>query len=290
MKISFLMAAHNEEKIIAEALDNLCNLPYDDYEVIIGLDGCTDRTERIIQNYPVKYCNLNLRQGKTAVINKIVHLAQGEIIIIHDADWIFKVKDRKAMDKLVSIFDNKLVGGIAESYPIQYPLRKKAGILERGVMIHNKMWMDYVKKTNGVLFLPFICPHPLLVNILRRELYRPNKTLADDFERFKFIKDSGHFVYCSNNLDFPRMVTAGEVYTFKGLIKQKERTALARKQVKLKSFGWRFPFYVLEKMLMMSLKDIFAFTLVNIAFVIGTIKSKFNEVSTTEEGWKMRGR
>ncbi len=48
MKISFLMAAHNEEKIIGEALDSLSKIPYENYEVIIGLDGCTDGTEGIV--------------------------------------------------------------------------------------------------------------------------------------------------------------------------------------------------------------------------------------------------
>ncbi len=71
-KISFLIPAHNEEKIIGKTLDNLFNLPYNNYEVIIGLDGCTDNTEQIVRKFRKKsnrfgYYKFDLRKGKPAV-------------------------------------------------------------------------------------------------------------------------------------------------------------------------------------------------------------------------------
>ena len=45
------MAAHNEEKIIERTLKNLMHIPYENYEVLIGLDGCTDRTEEIVKSF-----------------------------------------------------------------------------------------------------------------------------------------------------------------------------------------------------------------------------------------------
>ena len=78
VRISFLMAAHNEEKIIRGALENLSKLPYDSYEVILGLDGCEDNTLSIVKEYKkkkpriFKYYELNERKGKPAVINKII--------------------------------------------------------------------------------------------------------------------------------------------------------------------------------------------------------------------------
>ena len=61
IKISFLIAAHNEEKIIGKTLENLLRLPYSNFEVIIGLDGCTDNTEKIVKNYCEKSCWLHIR-------------------------------------------------------------------------------------------------------------------------------------------------------------------------------------------------------------------------------------
>jgi glycosyltransferase involved in cell wall biosynthesis len=281
MKLSFVIAVHNEEKIIAQTLKNLLSIPYDDYEVILGLDGCTDRTQDIVNHYceksdKINYLILNPRQGKTAVINEIVKLAEGEIIIIMDADWIFHVESGQSMEKLVALFNNPEVGGIAESFPVQYPLRKEAGMLERGVMWQNKFWMDYAKKFKL----------PLLVNILRRSLFRNNTSLADDFERYNDIIKFGYKVIVSDDENLPRMITGGEDYTFSGIVRQKERTAVARKQVALE-FDWKFYLYAFFRMFTLKPKDFLAILIVNIAFMFGTLKSK--DVSTSE-GWGLRAR
>ena len=65
---------------------------------------------------------------------------------------------------------------------------------------------------------------PLLVNIFRKNLYKPNKTLGDDFERFTNIVSAKKDVFIINKPSMPRMVTVGENYRLKDLIKQKERT------------------------------------------------------------------
>ena len=243
------------------------------------LDNCTDETLRIVATYPVKYCVFDKeRLGKNEVINRLVKLAQGEVIIIHDADWIFQAtkEDLWLLDSMFRL--NERVGGIADPFPIQYPLRKEAGMLERGVMIQNKLWMDYNKKYGG----------PLLINIMRKELYEPSTSLADDFERFDSILNQGYFILIKDNV--PRMITGGENYTFKGLIRQKERTALARKQVNLK-FGWKFYRYVIHEFLFgMSTKDFIALSIVNLAFAIGTLKAPFKKPVSTREGWGMRAR
>ncbi len=66
-RISFLIAAHNEEKVIGETLKNLANLPYRNYDVIVGLDGCTDKTENLVKEFAkkskkFKYYKLNIRK------------------------------------------------------------------------------------------------------------------------------------------------------------------------------------------------------------------------------------
>ncbi len=302
LKISFLIAAHNEEKIISKTLDNLLKLPYRSYEIILGLDGCTDNTEKIVRGYckkssKFKYYKLNLRSGKPAVIDAIMKKAGGKIIIIQDADWIFHAKNEASLKKFISVFEDSNVGGIAESFPVQYPLRKDAGFLERGILIQNKLWLDYLKEAGQKIGPDWILAdkksHPLLVNVFRKSLYKPNKTLADDFERFRDIVKNGKNVLATNNPDLPRMISVGEHYRFRELIIQKERTALARRQLSERPSGrnlgsGRFAWYVLRKTVVMSPKDIFSFFLVNLAFMIGTLKSKFKRGVSTKEGWKMR--
>ncbi len=301
-KLSFLIAAHNEEKIIAKALQHLIKLPYDNYEVILGLDGCTDNTEKIVKQFEkkskkIRHYNLNLRQGKPVVIDTIAKKSTGDIIIIHDADWIFAVKNKENFQKLIDALSDLKVGGIAESFPIQYPLRKGAGFLEAGVMMQNSLWIDYIKKKGKKVNKDWVeasknAP-PLLVNILRKKLYHPNITLADDFERFYDIIRAGKIVLATNNPNIPRMVTIGERYTFSGIIKQKERTALARKQLKGRKMqapgiSSGLILFILNRMPKMSFKELTGFCLVNLAFIIGTLKSKFHRQISTREGWRMR--
>ena len=301
-KISFLIAAHNEEKIIRKTLDNLLHLPYNSYEVILGLDGCTDKTEEIVKEYCRKsknfrYYNLNLRQGKPAMINKIIKYAKGEIVIINDADWIFRVKNKKSMENFISVFNNPKIGGIAESFPVQYPARKITGLLETGVIMQNLIWINYVKSKGKKIKDSWIVAEknfsPLLVNIFRRSLYRENQTLGDDFERFYDIINSKSDVLATNDLNLPRMVSIGETYRFRELITIKERTALARNQLKtnkkpVKLFSPKFFFYIIKNMSHMSLKEILGFSLLNLAFIIGAIKGKIKKNISTKDGWKMR--
>ena len=302
IKVSFLMAVHNEEKIISKNLKNLISLPYKNYEVIIGLDGCTDKTEEIVKSFEkkskkIRHYNLNIREGKPAVINKIIKKAKGEIMIINDADWIFRVKDKDSLKQLLDIFNNPKVGCIADSFSVQYPARKEAGILEIGVMIQNQIWIDYIKehgkKINDLWTIADKNFSPLIVNIFRKKLYKQNQTLGDDFERFYDIVDSGLEIAVTTDSRLPRMITAGETYKFKELIKIKERTALARNQLKaikrpVKILSPKFFFYIIRKIPNMSLKEFLGFSLLNLAFLIGSIKSKFKRNISTKEGWKMR--
>ncbi|MBI2057033.1 glycosyltransferase family 2 protein [Candidatus Pacearchaeota archaeon] len=302
LMISFLMAVHNEEKIITKTLKNLISLPYKDYEIILGLDGCTDKTEEIVKSFEkkskkIKHYNLNIREGKPAVINKIIKKAKGEIIIINDADWIFKVKNKNSLKQLLEIFNDPKVGCIADSFSVQYPARKEAGILEIGVMMQNQIWIDYIKehgkKINNLWIIANKNFSPLIVNIFRKKLYKQNQTLGDDFERFYDVVNSDLEVAATTDPNLPRMITAGETYKFRELIKIKERTALARNQLKkirkpIKLLSPGFFFYIIRRIPNMSFKEFFGFLLLNLAFLMGSAKSKFQKNISTKEGWKMR--
>ena len=60
------------------------------------------------------------------------------------------------------------------------------------------------------------------------------------FERFKDIILAKKEVLIINKPSMPRIITIEENYKFKDLIKQKERTALARKQLAVSPTGKKF--------------------------------------------------
>ncbi len=312
MKISFLMAAHNEEKIIKKPLENFKKIHLMDKnaEFLIGLDGCTDRTLEIIKKYPfVKYLNLKGRNGKPEIINKLVKKSKGEIIIIHDADWIFNVESEKKLEELKNEFNDKKLGGIAESYPIEYSpnnLDKIGSLGHIGTLWGNYLWMDFQKKKytyrkNKKLYAKFSKNNfPFLVNIFRRKFYNENITLGDDFERSLDILSKEYNILIKEDETFPRMIAAYEITRFKDIAKQKERTAIARDQV-FKKYGininlinFYFPLFLFSVLNLKKIKTIrgrFAFFIWLTTFCIGTMKNKLTlKKKSTKEGWLIRAK
>src|SRR5579863_3719110 len=71
--ISLLIAAHNEESVIAQRIENAFQLDYprDRLEIVIASDGSTDRTPDIVRDYApqgVRLIHYPVRRGKAAVL------------------------------------------------------------------------------------------------------------------------------------------------------------------------------------------------------------------------------
>lgn len=306
-KLSFLIAAHNEEKIIANALNNLIKLPYKNYEIIIGLDGCTDNTEEVIKKFQknskkIKYYKLSLRKGKPAVINSIIKKASGDIVVIHDADWIFKFNNKKILQEFLSVFNKKEVGGIAESFPVEWDFQKlKKGNLGYKMVAHSSyFWFEFQKKRfagkqGNLIYLRE--PAMFLTNIFRKKLYKENASLGDDFERTYDIMGSKYKIVIFDSLNYPRMISSYGDISIKDLFKQKVRTAVARKQLK-KSRNWKINsktfyipifIYMFKESLKKGLNVFFIISFWIFLSFLATIYASLKQINT-REGWSLRAR
>ncbi|MFH1500717.1 MAG: glycosyltransferase [archaeon] len=303
MKLSFLIAVHNEEKILAKSLRNLVNLPYEDYEIILGLDGCTDGSENIVKDFQrkyknIKYSKLNLRQGKPEVIDHIVKLAGGDILIVNDADWIFKVRNKKELEDFISVFKNPKIGGIAESFPLEWDREKvkKGNLGYKMIAYSGYFWFKYQREKftsrgDGLIYLKK--PTMFLTNIYRRELYKKNFSLGDDFERTKNIMDKGYKVVVFSNENIPRMIAVYNEVSLGDLFKQKLRTAVARDQLKweqeisIKDYYLPVVWDIFIKSWKKSIKVGLIVSLWIVITLVGTVLSKFKKIDT-REGWKLR--
>ena len=307
-KLSFLIPAHNEEKIIFQALNNLSTLHYQHYEVLVGLDGCTDRTPTIVGEFVSKNPKIfksyviNTRQGKPAVIDALMTYVTGDIIIIHDADWIFKVNDHSLFLEMISWFDDLSLGGVAESFPIEFDEHlKKRSLVFNSVAWSHYFWFEYQKKKftkrkDERLYIDKEkMSFPFLTNIYRRSLYKKNTTLADDFERTLDILQRGYDIIVLSNAYYPRMVTSYHAITLHDVYKQKKRTAIARKQLfskyHLKTNFLAYYFGLFVFMLRnigktRSLKGFFGVVLWFVIMGFSIIKPKKN--TRTKEGWLLR--
>ena len=94
--VSVLIAARNEELNLWECLESVLGQSYDSgqFEVIVINDHSTDGTESICQEFARRFHNFsyaNAREdstlkGKTNALDQGIEKAQGEIILITDAD------------------------------------------------------------------------------------------------------------------------------------------------------------------------------------------------------------
>ena len=109
--VSVLIAARNEEKVIAARIRNLLEQDYGgSIEILIGSDSSDDETDLIAGTYNDQGVILHRsenRIGKPLMIQKLLEISNGEIIVFSDADTIFAPG---TITELVTPFSNPAVG------------------------------------------------------------------------------------------------------------------------------------------------------------------------------------
>lgn len=127
--VSILVATYNEEKVIANRVENLfdLNYPNDKYEILVVDSDSTDKT-RIIVKALIQKSNLDgvqlklieesERKGKASAINIGKKIATGELVLIADANSIF---DKDVLKELVPHFEDPSVGAVSGRYFVSNP-------------------------------------------------------------------------------------------------------------------------------------------------------------------------
>lgn len=117
-KVSVIFAAYNERSVIVEKIESIftTNYPQEQVEVWIGSDLSDDGQDDIIRSLQSKYPNLHLhinavRSGKSATINKLVELCDGEVIIATDANIIFNEKTIEELVRPIATGEYAAVAG-----------------------------------------------------------------------------------------------------------------------------------------------------------------------------------
>ncbi len=112
--IAILIAAHNEEKVIEKKILSVfnTNYPSSKLKVFIGSDASTDRTDEIISNLTNTYSSIEFikfkgRVGKISIINHLQSLCDEPVLILSDANVIFK---QDTIFELVKYFKDSNVG------------------------------------------------------------------------------------------------------------------------------------------------------------------------------------
>ncbi|MEM7821634.1 MAG: glycosyltransferase [Candidatus Aenigmatarchaeota archaeon] len=196
--VSFIVAAHNEERIIKKMLENLKKVDYPNYEIIVVNDGSTDRTSEIAKKCKVKVIDKK-KTGKADSLNSGLKYARGEIVACVDADS-FPKKD--CLKKTVGFFEDPKIGAVTVTALVKNPksFLEKMQELEYAMIAWNRKLLDFIDSV-------YVTPGTL-------SLYRKNlliklggfdrKNLTEDIEMTWRIRRAGYEA---------KMVLSTETYT-----------------------------------------------------------------------------
>ena len=108
-KVTLLISAFNESKVIERKIKNSLSLSYPDLEILVISDGSSDGTDAICAQYVprIRLIHSDSNQGKNYAINQALPQIDSEIIVFSDANAFYK---KDAIEHLVKHYILPKVG------------------------------------------------------------------------------------------------------------------------------------------------------------------------------------
>lgn len=114
--VTVMIPAHDEEGVITNTVQNILNMDYENFEIIVIDDRSSDNTASVIKDLERRYDKITALirpkdafPGKSAVLNDALKLAKGEAILVFDAD---ATVDSDFLSKLIPNLEPKDVGAV----------------------------------------------------------------------------------------------------------------------------------------------------------------------------------
>ena len=130
--VTVMIPAHNEEGVISNTVQNILNMDYENFDIIVIDDRSTDNTASVIKDLEQKYEKVTALirakdafPGKSAVLNDAFKVAKGEAILVFDAD---ATVEPDFLSKLIPYLEPKDVGAVQARKVIR---NKNVNILTR---------------------------------------------------------------------------------------------------------------------------------------------------------------
>jgi len=220
--VSLLIPVYNEEKIIQKKIENSLelNYPKEKLEIVVASES-DDRTNEIVKEYEnrgVKLIEFAGREGKQYTIYRTTPNCQGGIIVLTDANGMFK---KDALKKLVRNFADPKIGCVSGELKYINPQKKSIGENE-GIYWKYEVFIKKLESkiqsvlgANGSIYA------------FKKELYSPlSEYRGDDFELPIRVAQQRYGVVWE-----PEAISEEEVYP--ETVKEFKR--------KVVIIGWHFP-------------------------------------------------
>ena len=176
--VTLVIAAYNEEAVIAEKISNCLDLNYPPNKIsfLFITDGSTDKTAEIISEYPqIQLLNSPERKGKTAALNRAMEYVTTPITVFCDANAML---NRSAILRIVSHYRSKETGGVAGEKRVMR--RAASGSVGAGEGLYWK-YESYLKRLDSELYTVAGAAGELFSIRTKLWVPLPENVVLDDF-------------------------------------------------------------------------------------------------------------
>jgi cellulose synthase/poly-beta-1,6-N-acetylglucosamine synthase-like glycosyltransferase/peptidoglycan/xylan/chitin deacetylase (PgdA/CDA1 family)/spore germination protein YaaH len=112
--VSVIIAAYNEEKVIARTVESILENEYDAIEILVVDDGSKDRTLEVLRERFADHPKISILSqpngGKSTALNNGIRHAKYDILIAVDADTLFRAG---TIQKLARHFADPKIGAVS---------------------------------------------------------------------------------------------------------------------------------------------------------------------------------
>jgi cellulose synthase/poly-beta-1,6-N-acetylglucosamine synthase-like glycosyltransferase len=178
LTVSLIVAAHNEDRVIADKIENSLALDYprDKLDIIVASDGSTDRTAEVARayaSYGVEVIELRSNLGKAYAENGARQRANGDVLLFSDANAFLQ---RNAVRQLVARFRDGRVGCVFGK--VTYLNQGETGVSEgEGLYWRYELFLRRLESSVGNLVAG---SGPIMA--VRRTLFEPlDPAVSEDF-------------------------------------------------------------------------------------------------------------
>lgn len=177
-EVTMVICAYNEEDVVDMKMENTSrlNYPKEKLHVVWVTDGSDDGTVDRLACYPeVRVEHRPERRGKTAAINRAMHLVNTSIVVMTDANTMI---NSNAIREIVNLFCDAKVGCVAGEKRVT--ARHEGQSVAEGEGLYWK-YESTLKRLDNELYSAMGAAGELCA--IRKELYEdiPEDTLLDDF-------------------------------------------------------------------------------------------------------------
>jgi len=204
LKVSVGIPTYNDRETIGELLVSILKQEKNDFElpeVIVVNDGSTDGTGVVCEEMAessdsIRLIHLSKNEGKANALNIIFREAEGEVLLLFDADCA--INDNKLIAKLIKPFKCRKRLGLVSGW-FRHKRPKKPNLIERRYFFHNSALLKFNRENKT-----FLAANGRIMAIsknLYSRIHIPRKTIGTDaFLYFYCLSEGFDFLFNENAL------------------------------------------------------------------------------------------